>query len=130
MLKIVVIDANAISRNLLVSVLTNGGHDVIGDANTSSAGVASMIKLRPQLVCIDIGEERQIGLNMLETIRNALPKALVFLVSGKMDPVIVQNAVQLGAHGFIVKPFNAATVLGAIRNAVLKIARQHQKHTV
>lgn len=126
MLKVVVIDSNAISRNLLISVLTNGGHEVVGDAAATSAGVAGMIKLQPQLVCIDIGNNGQWQMDLLDTIRGSVPKALVFIVSGAMDPVLVQQAAERGAHGFIVKPFNAATVLGTIRNAIIRIARKHQ----
>lgn len=127
MLKVVVIDANAISRNLLTSVLVNGGHNVVGDSNTSSAGLANMIKLQPQLVCIDIGTPDDEGFARLDTLRNGLPKALIFLVSGKMEPVFVQRAVEWGIHGFIVKPFNAVTVLAGIRNAIIKIAKQHKQ---
>ena len=126
MLKVVVIDSSAISRNLLISVLTNGGHQVVGDFNASPAGVAGMIKLQPQLVCIDLGSGGQWQMDLLETIRTALPKALVFIVSGAMDPVLVQQAVERGTHGFIVKPFNAATVLGTIRNVIIKVAKRHQ----
>ncbi len=126
MLKVVIIDANAISRNLLGTILTNGGHEVVGDSNTSSAGLARVIKLRPQVVCIDIGHAEDGGMTLLDTIRSELPKALVFMVSGKMSSEIVQGALQRGVHGFIVKPFNALTVLTTIRNAVLKIARKQQ----
>lgn len=127
MLKVVVIDANAISRNLLTSVLTSGGHDVVGDANTSPAGMASMIKLQPQLVCIDIGTPDDDGFARLDNIRGSLPKALVFLVSGKMEAATVQRAMESGVHGFIVKPFNGASVLTSIRNAIIKIAKQHRQ---
>lgn len=127
MIKVVVIDANAISRNLLTSVLVNGGFDVIGDASTSSSGLAHAIKLAPQMVCMDIGQADADGLEKLDTIRTALPKALLFLVSGKFDAATVQTAADRGVHGFIVKPFNATTVLDTIRRAVIKIARQHSK---
>jgi len=127
MLKVVVIDANAISRSLLTSVLTSGGHDVVGDANTSPAGLAAMIKLQPQLVCIDIGMPDDDGFGRLDTIRGSLPKALIFLVSGKMEAATVQRAMESGVQGFIVKPFNGATVLTSIRNAIIKIARQHRQ---
>jgi DNA-binding NarL/FixJ family response regulator len=127
MLKVVVIDANAISRNLLTSVLTAGGHDVVGDANTSPAGLASMIKLQPQLVCIDIGTWDDEGFAKLEAIRTGLPKALVFLVSAKMEAASVQRALDAGIQGLIVKPFNAVTVLSNIRNAIIKLAKQHQQ---
>lgn len=126
MLKVVVIDANAISRNLLTSVLVSGGHDVVGDATASPAGIASMIKLKPQLVCIDIGLADNAGLEKLDAIRNGLPKSLVFLVSGKLDPASIQLALERGVHGFIVKPFNAATVLMSIRNTIVKVAKQHR----
>jgi two-component system chemotaxis response regulator CheY len=125
MLKVVIIDGNAISRGLLNTVLENGGHHVVGDSNASPAGVARMIKLEPQLICVDIGYAED-GMAMLDTLREALPRAITFLVSGKMDPVIVEEALKHGVHGFIVKPFNSATVLSAIRNTVLKLVRQQQ----
>ena len=124
MLKVVVIDANAISRNLLASVLLNGGHDVVGESNCSSAGIASMIKLHPQLVCIDIGDANEEGFAKLDQVRSGLPKALVFLVSGKLEPSVIQSALDRGVHGFIVKPFNGTTVLTSIRNTVIKLAKQ------
>lgn len=124
MLKVVIIDANAIARNLLHTVLTNGGHHVVGDSNTSPAGLAKMVILRPQIVCIDTGQAD--GMALLESIRSELPKALVFMVSGQMDSATVQGALQRGVHGFIVKPFNSVTVLTTIRNAVMKFAKQQQ----
>jgi two-component system chemotaxis response regulator CheY len=128
MLRVAIIDSLAMSRNLLGSILASGGHDVVGDSNTSAAGVARMIKLRPQIVCIDIGHESDGGMDLLDTVRGELPKALVFMVSGQMNPQNVQGALQRGVHGFIVKPFNADTVLTAIRNTILKLARQQKTH--
>jgi len=126
MLKVVIIDANAISRNLLGTVLTNGGHQVIGDSNASSAGVAKMIKLQPQMVCVDIGPISTESMEILDTIHNALPKALLFMVSGNIDSTTVQGALERGVHGFIIKPFNAGSVLKTVRNAVLKLVKQQQ----
>lgn len=130
MLKVAVIDPNAISRNLLTSVLDGGGFEVVGGANGSSAAIASIVKLGPQLVCIDIGTPDDEGFEKLSRLRELLPKALLFLVSGQFDAVTVQKAVAFGVHGFIVKPFNAAAVISSIRNAVFKLARQHRSQAV
>ena len=124
MLKVVILDGNSITRKLLHTVLTNGGHHVIGDSNTSAAGLSKMVSLRPQIVCIDIGQAD--GMALLESVRSELPKALLFMVSGQMDSATVQGALQRGVHGFIVKPFNSVTVLTTIRNAVMKFAKQQQ----
>lgn len=126
MLKVVVIDANAISRNLLTSVLVDGGFDVVGDTSSNSAGLAAMIKLKPQMVCVDIGSSDAEGFEKLDTLRAGLPKSLLFMVSGSFDPATVQGAVERGVHGFIVKPFKSATVLGTIRKTVIKVAQQHR----
>ena len=124
MLRVVIIDANAISRNLLTSVLVTGGYDVVGDSNTSPAGMTGMTKLSPQIVCIGTGDAPNNGMDLLETVRSMFPKSLVFLVSASMDATTVQGAIQRGIHGFIIKPFNAVTVLTTIRNAVIKLAKQ------
>ena len=126
MLKVVIIDGNAIERKLLQTILSNGGHHVIGDSNTSAAGLAKMVILRPQIVCIDTDKAEGDGMALLESLRRELPKALVFMVSGKMNPENVQSALQRGVHGFVVKPFNADTVLTTIRSAILKLARQQK----
>ena len=39
MLKAVILDGNAIARNLLTSVLTSGGHEVVGDSNIAPASL-------------------------------------------------------------------------------------------
>jgi two-component system chemotaxis response regulator CheY len=126
MLKIYIIDNQAVARGLLGTVLNNGGHEVIGDGNHSPTNVAKMVKLQPQVICVDIGEADKEGLALLDNLRSQLPKSLVFLVSAKLDAPTIQAAQERGVTGFIVKPFNAIAVLTAIRNAILRIATQNK----
>jgi len=129
MLKVVIIDGSAIARGLLNTVLTDGGHDVVGDSNTSPASLARMIKLQPNVVCVDIGAEPD-RLSILETLHEALPRAIIFLVSGKIEPDLVSEAVKHGVQGFIVKPFNSVTVLKTIRSTILKFVKRQQSQQV
>jgi two-component system chemotaxis response regulator CheY len=127
MLRAYILDNQAVARNLLGSVLTGGGHEVIGDGNHSSTNLAKMVKLQPQIVCVDIGEADKNGLALLDNLRAQLPKALIFLVSAKMDAETIQAAQSRGVVGFIVKPFNAVAVLTSIRNTILRIATQSRQ---
>lgn len=127
MLRAYILDNQAVARNLLGSVLTSGGHEVIGDGNHSSTNLAKMVKLQPQIVCVDIGEADKDGLALLDNLRAQLPKALIFLVSAKMDAQTIQAAQSRGVVGFIVKPFNAVAVLTSIRNTILRIATQSRQ---
>lgn len=126
MLRVAIIDSNAVSRGLLSTLLIDGGYDVIGTSNTSPTGVARMVKLQPQVICIDIGHNDAEGDEALATMQTALPKALFFMVSGTLDENTVKNGAARGVLGFIVKPFNPNTVLATIRNTIVKLARAHQ----
>lgn len=127
MLKAYILDNQAVARNLLGTVLTNGGHEVIGDGNHSAHNLAKMVKLQPQIVCVDIGEADAAGLAILENLNTQLPKALIFLVSAKLDAETITAAQGHGVVGFIVKPFNTTAVLTSIRNTILRIASQRAK---
>ena len=128
MLKVVVMDGNAMLRGLLVSVLTGGGHLVVGDSNVTVTGIARMVKLRPQLICIDLGQVVGDRFEVLDQIRRELPKTILFLVSDNFDAEGIRLAQDHGVKGFIVKPYNTARVLDVIRVVVLKVVREIEKN--
>src|SRR3954467_11577186 len=110
MLKAVIIDGNAISRDLLASVLTAGAYEVAGQTHVSTKGYALLVKYHPHIVCIAL-EQVEDGENIVEQIREHFPKTLVFMVSATLDERTIQAALARGVHGFIVKPFKADAVL-------------------
>jgi len=124
MLKVVVMDGNSISRGLLISVLTNGGHEVIGDSNVTAQGIARMVKLKPQLVCMDLELVDGDKMEVLDNLRQELPKTIFFLVSNSFDADGIRLGQEHGVRGFIVKPFNSVSVLTSIRNAVVKFVTE------
>ena len=125
MLKAVIVDANAISRGLLNTVLTDGGYNVVGQTHTPAQGYALLQKHEPHFFCI-AREQVEDGSNIVEQIRANYPKTLVFMMSGALDAPTIQKAMQRGVQGFIVKPFNADAVLKTIRMAVLAMVRKQQ----
>ena len=125
MLKAVIVDANAVSRATLGTVLADGSYDVVGATHTSALGFALALKHHPHVICI-AREQVEDGSDVVEQLRAALPKTLVFLVSGTLDAAAVQSALARGVHGFIVKPFKADTVLKTIRNTVIAFVKQQQ----
>lgn len=125
MLKAVLIDSSAVARGLLNTVLTDGGYDVCGQTHTSAQGLALMVKHHPHFVCI-AREQVEDGSDVLQTIRGTYPKTLIFMVSGGIDAASLQAAHAQGVSGFIVKPFNADTVLKTVRNTVIAMVRKQQ----
>jgi two-component system chemotaxis response regulator CheY len=125
MLKAVIVDANAISRALLNTVLTEGSYNVVGQAHTGALGYALALKHHPHFVCI-AREQVEDGNDVVAQLRANLPKTLVFMVSGTLDAPAIEAALARGMHGFIVKPFKADTVLRTIRNTVIAVVKKQQ----
>lgn len=126
MLKAVIIDTSAVARGLLNTVLLDGGYDVVGQGHTCATATGLMVKFQPQILCIarDVVDADAAG---VQALRKDWPKALVFMVSSEFDAATVQSAHAMGFNGFIVKPFNADTVLKTIRNTVLAMVKRQQK---
>ena len=56
------------------------------------------------------------GLDVLREARVECPEVRIVMVTGNASTENVQEALQNGAAGFIVKPFRAATVLDTLNN--------------
>ncbi|MGO4378955.1 response regulator [Pseudoduganella sp. RAF19] len=126
MLKAVIIDVSAVARGLLNTVLTDGGYDVVGQAHTCATGNALLIKHHPQIICVsrDVIEADEAG---MQAMRKDWPKAMIFMVSSEFDEATIRKGHAMGLNGYIVKPFNAGTVLKTIRNTVITTVKRQQK---
>lgn len=126
MLKAVIIDSSAVARGLLQTVLQDGSYDVVGQAHTCATAAVLLLKHHPQIICIarDVLEADVKG---AEEMRRNYPKSLMFMVSSEFDAATVQKAHAMGINGFIVKPFNADTVLKTIRSTVIQMVNRQRK---
>jgi two-component system, chemotaxis family, chemotaxis protein CheY len=126
MLKALIVDANAMSRGLLNTVLTDGSYEVVAQTHTGAQGVALALKHQPHLVCV-AREQVEDGSQIIEQLRAQLPKAIIFMVSGTLDATAIQAALARGVHGFVVKPFKADAVLRTIRNTVIAVVKKQRE---
>jgi two-component system chemotaxis response regulator CheY len=57
----------------------------------------------------------------LKQIRQAIPKVMVVIVSAESSAANVRSAIENGANGFIVKPFNSGRILDSLQNYLKKV---------
>jgi len=126
MLKAVIIDGSAVARGLLNTVLMDGGYDVVGQAHTCAAGNALLFKHNPQIICVS-RDAIEADEDAMLTMRREWPKAMIFMVSSEFDEGTIRKGHAMGINGYIVKPFNAGTVLKTIRNVVITTVKRQQK---
>ena len=115
---VLVVDDNEVIRRVLKGiVLQDNRLKYLGEAAHGESALASIKKYAPDIVCLDLEMPGLNGLSVLEQIGESSAGTRTVVITGYATSDTVAKAKQLGAAGFVVKPFNAAKVLAAIHAA-------------
>jgi two-component system chemotaxis response regulator CheY len=71
-------------------------------------------QLRPDIICLDVILPDSEGLDLLRWVRSTVPESAVLMVTACSDMTTYNAAMEIGASGFITKPFNPAMVLDTL----------------
>ncbi len=114
---ILVIEDEENLRKIIRSVLESEQYNVIS-AETAREGIDLFRVDRNiiDLVILDVNLPDADGLMVLEEILKIDPRQKVVLTSGFDVEQAVQRGLQMGARGFLRKPFNAQELLETVRN--------------
>ena len=115
--KVLIVDDNDLMRTLLRTILRGDQYEVIGEARDGVEALELAERLRPDIICLDILMPKIGGLEALQTIRSMHPEIVVVMVTGSPSVDNVREAIQGGASGFIIKPFNTGKVLDTVSRA-------------
>ena len=117
-MRVLVVDDNAVVRELVRAILRSRHHEVVGEATGGSTVLKQCAELRPVIVLLDINLNGSSGLDILAELRTQHPSLPVVMISGEATSSTVVKAHAIGAHGFVVKPFNADRMLKAMERAM------------
>ena len=123
---ILIVDDSEITRETLRVILRSEEYNVIGEATDGDAAHEMAIRLRPDIILLDMLMPKVSGLEALRSIKLVMPDILIMMVTANTDRTTVSEAVQAGISGFITKPFNAKKVLDAVDAVAEKIQRKRQ----
>ncbi|WP_428717625.1 response regulator [Undibacterium curvum] len=120
---ILLIDDNDITREVLRVVLRGEGYNVVGEATDGGSGLDLALKLRPNIILLDVVMPKISGLEILPKMKDLVPEARILMVTANKDQETVSEAVKAGIHGFIVKPFNAQKIIDTVAGVVAKMGK-------
>ena len=123
-ISIMVVDDNDMMRTILRGVLRGEEYEVVGEARNGTIAVEMADRLKPDIICLDVIMPEKNGLEALCEIKAARPETEVVMITSNADPETVQEAIQNGASGFIIKPYNAARILNTLEKICERIRQR------
>ena len=118
--RVLVADDAAFMRQMIREIIEPEGFEVVGEATDGLEVVERYQKLHPELVMLDIVMPKCSGIDALRRILAADRSARVVMCSALGQESLVQEALQAGARGFIVKPFKPDAVVSTLRRVLEK----------
>jgi DNA-binding NarL/FixJ family response regulator len=107
-MRVLVADDHSLFRDGIVSLLEAAGFDVVGQAGDGQVAVESVLRLRPDLVLMDITMPHMSGLEALRRIKTELPDTQVVMLTVSDDDADLFEAIKSGAQGYLLKSLDAS----------------------
>ncbi len=117
-------DHSLIRAGVRALVLEIPGYAVIGEASDGEASDGTQLleaveRLNPDIILLDLSMRDIGGLDALRQLQAVRPHSKVLILSMHTDPQLIMQALEVGAHGYLLKDTTAtelAQALDALRN--------------
>ena len=113
--RILIVDDSAFMRMALRDILTTNDYEVVGEAENGQQAMVKFKEWLPDLVTMDVVMAGETGLEVLRQIMDLDRNAKVLMVTAVSKQSMVVDALQAGAKGFLIKPFELNAVLAEIK---------------
>jgi DNA-binding NarL/FixJ family response regulator len=118
-IRIVIVDDHPTFREGLTRLLeTNEDLTVVGTAGDGEEALRLAASLQPDLLLLDVAMPRMAGLEAVRALRDRCVRARIILVTAAIDRADIATALQLGAHGIVLKESVSEVLFESIRAVV------------
>ncbi|MDP2896975.1 MAG: response regulator [bacterium] len=115
--RVLVIDDEVELCSLLEAVLTDEGYAVLSCCDPVE-GLRIARKERPHLVLLDLRMPKMDGLQVLQEMKKHDETIRVIIITGFPNISQARDAIRLGAHDYITKPFDLSYIKAVVRDAL------------
>ncbi|PIR62732.1 MAG: two-component system response regulator [Candidatus Pacebacteria bacterium CG10_big_fil_rev_8_21_14_0_10_42_12] len=116
--KILLADDSAFMRKVLMDILTEAGFSDFLEAENGNQALELIEKESPDLVLLDMIMPELEGIGVLSKLKELGNTTKVIVVSAVGQDAMIEEAKNLGAFGYVVKPFEGEKVLETIKSAL------------
>jgi len=121
MARILIVDDALFMRRMLSDILSEAGHEIVGEAANAKEATALYTQLKPDLITLDIIMPEIDGMTTLDAIKKIKSvdeNAKIIMVSAMGQQSVVAESIQAGAKDFIIKPFQKINVINAVNKLI------------
>jgi len=113
-MRVLVADDHSLFRDGIISLLEAAGFEIAGQVGDGQAAVEAALRLRPDLILLDISMPEMSGLEALRMIKAQLPETQVVMLTVSDNDDDLFQAIKAGAQGYLLKSLNASEFLEMI----------------
>ncbi|MER3558571.1 MAG: response regulator, partial [Armatimonadota bacterium] len=124
--RVVIAEDEELTRVMVRTQLEQLGYEVVGEAETGEDAVRAALQTRPDVMILDIKMPVMDGIEAARQIVEQHPCAIVFLTAYSEEELIAQ-ATQVGAYGYLLKPFRKQELTPAITVALTRFREMQAK---
>ncbi|HWD33253.1 response regulator [Pseudomonas caricapapayae] len=118
--KLLLVDDHSLIRAGVRALVSDiPGYTVVGEGNDGCQVAELALQLEPDIVLLDISMRSTNGLDALTQLRASGCRSKVLILSMHTDPELIMQALESGAHGYLLKDTTATELeqaLAALRN--------------
>jgi two-component system response regulator AtoC len=124
---VLVVDDEALTLRTIGRALENEGLELFL-ATTGEEALETVVQEKPDLVLLDVVLPGINGIEVLRQVRKSAPSTIVIMMSAYHMVDRAVEAMKLGAHDYLVKPFHIADLVNTIHRATEMLALRVRMH--
>jgi len=109
-IKVLLADDVKVMRSLLKSSLSTFDVDIVSEVDNGDEVVDRVRELAPDIVFLDISMPGKNGLDVLQELKEKFSNVFVAMISGHNTFDNIKRSMELGADGFVVKPYTTIKI--------------------
>lgn len=116
--RLLIVDDHTVVRNgIAFSLLAFPDIEIVGEASSGEEALRQYAKLQPDVVLMDLQMPGMGGVAAIQALRDAYPDVRVIALTGFQEGNLVEEALQAGALGYLLKDVAVEDLAKAIRLA-------------
>ncbi|WP_020527760.1 response regulator [Flexithrix dorotheae] len=111
---VLIVDDSLYMRTVIKDALESNGYTVVGQAANGEEAIDLAFELEPDFITLDNILPDMIGTDILKVFKDEGLDFKVLMISAVGQDNVIQESLELGAKGYLVKPFTSEQLIGKL----------------